>query len=337
MKNFLFFSFFFTFFSSLSLSRFTLSEITSAPLTPAPEGDCTNKLFCARRNLYTSLFLSFFLIYLCVSYLFIYLFFFLLVCCCFTTRGRRIISGHPAHMSIEPDHWSFFQLPPFFALQPGPTALARQTSLWGNAIIDHAAYHAPMTRPGVCPFLRLYKSTSDVFRNPSLNRRLPPEAATRMLESLVTQHPNHCAVVLSGDEKGENDGTEFAVLLACNESGLKGLEQALLSWILDRGAGTTTAHLAQKGVVMTFDELAESNCLAYRRDREPFLNRLSAAPVPVGDVGALSDEQAIRTLLHSLKSRPLSSLSPIHITLFNMDGSDRQPYEGVKFGGAVAS
>ncbi|EAN83827.1 hypothetical protein, conserved [Trypanosoma cruzi] len=285
-------------------------------------------------DIHTLFLFSFFV---CPIYRFIHFFFFFCLCCCFATRGRRrVISGHPAHMSIEPDHWSFFQLPPFFALQPGPTALARQTSLWGSAIIDHAAYHAPRTRPGVCPFLRLYKSTSDVFRNPSLNRRLPPEAAARMLESLVAQHPNHCAVVLPGNDKGENDGADFAVLLACNESGLKGLEQALLSWILDRGAGTTTAHLAQKGVVMTFDELAESNCLAYRRDREPFLKRLSAAPVPVGDVGALSNEQAIRTLLHSLKSRPLSALSPIHITLFNMDGSDRRPYEGVKFGGAVA-
>ncbi|RNF23039.1 putative dolicholphosphate-mannose synthase [Trypanosoma conorhini] len=240
-------------------------------------------------------------------------------------------------MSSEPDHWSFFQLPPFFTLQPGPTALARQKSLWGNLIMDHAAHYAPQTKPGFCPFLRLYKSTSDVFRNPSVNRRLPPGAARQMLESLVTQSPNHCAVLPTGGNTDENNDENFAVLLACNVGGLKEIEQALLSWILDRGAGTTTAHLAQKGVVMTFDELVENKCLTYRRDREPFLSRRSTAPVNVGDVGALSEEQAIRTLLDCLKNRPLSALRPIRITLFNMDGSERQPYEGVKFGGIISS
>ncbi|RNF11865.1 putative dolicholphosphate-mannose synthase [Trypanosoma rangeli] len=240
-------------------------------------------------------------------------------------------------MSDEPDHWSFFQLPPFFTLQPGTTALARQKCLWGNLILDHAAHHALNTRPGLCSFLRLYKSTSDVFRNPSLNRRLPPGAARQMLEFLVAQNPIHCVVVSTDDDNNENDDENFAVLLACNVGGLKEIEQALLSWILDRGAGTTIAHVAQKGVVMTFDELVENKCLTYGRDREPVLSRSSASPVPIGDVGALSEEQAIRTLLHSLKNRPLSTLHPICITLFNLDGSERQPYEGVKFGGSVVS
>ncbi|KEG12207.1 putative dolicholphosphate-mannose synthase [Trypanosoma grayi] len=233
-------------------------------------------------------------------------------------------------MGTEVNHWSFFQLPPFFTLQPGPAALMRQVSLWGNLIMDHAAYHAPHTRRGSCRFLRLYKTTSDVFRNPSISRRLPADAARRMLEALVTQQPNFCAAVRSDD-----DDKEFAVLVACNAGGLKEIEESLLSWLLDSGAGTTTEHLARSGVVMTFDELAEGNCLAYNRARDPLMGRLTQDPVPIPDVGTLSEEQAVRAFLQALMTRPVSVLRPFRITFFNLDGSERQPYQGVKFGGAL--
>ncbi|KAH9582007.1 ESCRT-II complex [Trypanosoma melophagium] len=233
-------------------------------------------------------------------------------------------------MANEVSHWSFFQLPPFFTLQPAPASFERQVSLWGNLIMDHAVFHTPLSKPGACSFLRLYKSTSDVFRNQSLNRRLAPSAAGQMLEFLATQQPNHTALVSSGDSKG------VALLVATNLGGFKEIEQSLLSWILDRGAGTTTAHLAQSGVVMTFDELASSNCLSYKRDHDPIMSRIShETSIPVEDVATLSDEQAVRTLLQALKSRPVSLLSPFRITFFNLDGTEREPYEGVKFGGAT--
>lgn len=234
----------------------------------------------------------------------------------------------PASAGTPPsDHWAFFQLPPFFTQQPAAATLERQTSLWASLLLDHASYHARQSKTGTCAVLRYYSSTSDIFQNAKTNRRLAPEGAATMLEALVRLHPNHAVVVSNGGPE------DFSVLVATTVGGLKELEQSLLSWILEMGQGTTTAMLAKKGVVMTFDELAESKCLQYKLSKLAFLTRTSDEPVPVGDVGALGEEQAIRCFLQALNHRPVSVMQPFKITLFNMDGSSKQPYEGVKFGG----
>ncbi|KAG8347836.1 putative ESCRT II complex subunit [Trypanosoma vivax] len=231
-------------------------------------------------------------------------------------------------MTVEPNHWNFFKLPPFFTMQPAAAALARQVTLWEDLIMDHAAHHARLTNRGVCSHLRLYSSTSDVFRNNALRRRLPPEDATKILSSLASRRLSHCISV-------EDANGDYSVLVACNEGGLAAIEQSLLAWILERGAGTTAASLAQNGAVMTFDELVEGQCLVYKRENEPMICRLAQDDVPVGDVGALTEEQAVRTLLKALATRPASIRWPYRITFFNLDGSSVEPYQGVKFGGVV--
>ncbi|EPY30484.1 ESCRT-II complex subunit VPS25 [Strigomonas culicis] len=226
-------------------------------------------------------------------------------------------------------HWDFFKLPPFFTQQPSSTTCERQTSLWTALLLDHATHHAQLNvaSASTCPVLRLYRADSDVFYNASINRRLHAEGARYMLEALVSQHPSHATVVSGGD------GPDFTVLVATNEGGLQELEQSLLSWLLEMGHGTTTAMLAKKGTVMTFDELSQAHALEYKLKPLRLSKRTSAASVPVRDVGALSQEQAIRTFLEALNNRPVSVMHPFKITLFNLDGSAKQPYEGVKFGG----
>lgn len=232
-------------------------------------------------------------------------------------------------MAPPSDHWSFFQLPPFFTEQPAPATRERQVALWAALILDHAAYHARQNKKDACPMVRTYTTSSDIFYNSKLRRRLQPAAVRAILEGLIAHHPNYAVAVNAEDD----DSDEFVVLVATNDGGLKQLEQTLLSWILEMGQGTTTAALAKKGAIMTFDELAESRCLQYKHNPVAFLARTSSETVPVGDVGALGEEQAVRLFLEALNNRPVSVMQPFKITLFNLDGCSKQPYQGVKFGG----
>lgn len=236
---------------------------------------------------------------------------------------------------MSSEHWSFFGLPPFFTEQHSPATLDRQTALWSNLLLDHAIYHAQRTRSSntgssgedINAVLRFYTTRSDIFYNPSINKRLSAEAAHTMLQSLVARHPNHAVVVADG---GPSD---FSVVVCATEGGLKEVEEGLLRFILDNGAVQTTAMLSTKGTVMTFDELAGGTALSYGQPSPTYLARSSSAAVPVTDVGKLSEEQAIRTYLHALDNRPVSAMRPFKVTLFNLDGSNTQPYQGVKFGG----
>ncbi|CCW59921.1 unnamed protein product [Phytomonas sp. EM1] len=232
---------------------------------------------------------------------------------------------HSPMPSEQPDHWDFFQLPPFFTQQPAPLSLERQITLWGSLILDHATYHAKRRPVGACPVLRCYSANSDIFYNPSIQRRLPPAGARVMLEGLVAQHSNHCAVLNA-------DADDFTVLVATNKGGFSELEQSLSSWLLEAGQGTTLAMLEKKGAVMTFDELAEGKCLEYKLQPVIFLD-CSPDKVPIGDVGVLNYELAIRSFLEVLANNPNIFVRPLRITLFNLDGSNKRPYQGVKFGG----
>ncbi|CCW67108.1 unnamed protein product [Phytomonas sp. Hart1] len=226
---------------------------------------------------------------------------------------------------LQPDHWDFFELPPFFTQQPAPLSLERQITLWSSLILDHAAYHAKRLSLGVCPVLRCYSVNSDIFHNPGIRRRLSPVGARVMLEGLAAQHSNHCAVL-------DEDADDFTVLVATNKGGFSELEQSLSSWLLEAGQGTTLAMLEEKGAVMTFDELAENKCLEYKLKPIFFLD-CSSEKVPIDDVGALNAEMAIRSFLEVLAKNPNILLRPLRITLFNLDGSNKKPYQGVKFGG----
>ncbi|KAK7197233.1 dolicholphosphate-mannose synthase [Novymonas esmeraldas] len=236
---------------------------------------------------------------------------------------------------MSSEHWSFFALPPFFTEQHASVTRDRQSALWSSLLLDHAVYHAQRHAASaggggdddVNAVLRFYTTHSDVFYNAAINKRLSPEAAHTMLQSLIARHPNHAVAVADG---GPSD---FSVLVCATQGGLKEVEEGLLRYILDNGAVQTTAMLAKNGTVMTFDELAGGPAIGYGQPHPAYLARSSTAAVPVGDVGRLSQEQAIRTYLHALDHRPVSAMRPFKVTLFNLDGTTTQPYQGVKFGG----
>jgi ESCRT-II complex subunit VPS25 len=242
------------------------------------------------------------------------------------SKGRRI-----ATMS-DGKHWVFFDLPPMYTMQPVPGTLQRQLSMWADILLDHAASGMDhnVADSSRCSVLRLYSTSSPIFANNTIQRALKPDDARNVLEALVANYPQHCAQVSSKREG-------YSVLIACNEGGFSSIEQSILLWLLEEsGNATTTAELAKSGVVLTFDELVDGRCLYYKTLDRP-LSRPTAAHMPASLreslCGVVSDEVALRALLDSVRERPNSALGSFKVTLFNLDGSDTTPYQGIKLGG----
>lgn len=254
-------------------------------------------------------------------------------------------------MSSSPNEnpWAFYGLPPFFTEQPAPGTLERQLSLWHKLILDHAIYYGQMTSStSSCSMVRMYDEHSDIFANVELQRRMPPKAARQVLLTLATEHPNEAVVVTPSP----NDGP-LEILVASIRGGLKELEQGVLDWVLELGEGTTTTMLSSKGAVFTFEEMVEKKALSYgltkNHSRRGSKNRegksgssswvaerlSSTAPLPCKDVGAISDEQTLRVMFKAQPNRIGSEIpwKPFGITLFNLDGTEKEPYQGVKIGG----
>lgn len=235
-------------------------------------------------------------------------------------------------MSAAKDNpWAFYGLPPFFTEQPSPATLERQSTLWHSLILDHAVYYSSKlsSSSSSCAVARVYDQDSDVFLHSEIKRRLPPDSARSILLSLASRHPNQAVLT-------RKEANRVQVLVATNRGGLRELEQSLLSWVLEMGEGTTTTMLAKKGAVVTFEEMAEQKALHYGQGTKPgnLLERLSSTtPVPAPDAGSVTEENAIRLLLTAQKYRSGSPLEPFAVTLFNLDGSDEEPYQGVKLGG----
>lgn len=249
--------------------------------------------------------------------------------------------------------WGFYGLPPFFTEQPASGTLERQLTLWHALLLDHAIYYASKatsSTPPSFPFIRLYDEHSDIFVNPELQRRMPPQAARQVLLTLATQHPTEAVIVPSAP--GESP---LQVLVASTRGGLKELEEGVLRWVLELGEGTTTTMLKSKGAVFTFEEMVEKKALFYGLGKYPcsssandgggshssvgasvVAERLSSTtPLPCKDLGTISEEQALRLLFKAQQNR-IGSATPwksFAITLFNLDGTDEEPYQGVKIGG----
>lgn len=241
-------------------------------------------------------------------------------------------------MEKKENPWAFFQLPPFFTEQPAPGTLERQLEIWHSLLLDHAIYHSSRSPTNICTCLRHYDENSDIFYNPKLQRRMSPENARTVLRSFAAKHPNRVVKVISHSAGGKNEVEE--VLVATHKEGLRAVEDGLLKSILEN-AGTTTAMLSQKGAVCTFEEMSQERVLSSQcpsKEQKWLAERTSNEdPLPCGSAsrGGLPEDQAVRLLL---KSQPYRSVagSPFQsfaVTFFNMDGSDDEPYQGVKIGG----
>ena len=173
-------------------------------------------------------------------------------------------------------------------------------------------------------------------------------------------------------EEPEEVAEQYWLAVFANDGGHTSvMSDHVLRWVMDMGGGLTTANLKKNGVVTTFDEMATENALVYTpHAREgggaPVVvtyappakgmpERLvsgaaggSAATASAsttttrGSAAAqaaalrlsngVTNEHVLRLLLHFYQHSPAAT--PVtQITLFNLDGSDQQPYEGVKFGG----
>lgn len=130
----------------------------------------------------------------------------------------------------------------------------------------------------------------------------------------------------------------------------------VMPWVMESAGGLTTANLKKNGVITTFDEMCAENALAYNSSEggspitlsytaavpgmpSRFLPQSSSTTVKrslaTASTNAVTNEHVLRVLLHFYQHSP-AAVPVARITLFNLDESERQPYEGVKFGGEGA-
>lgn len=253
-----------------------------------------------------------------------------------------------------------YRFPPFYTLQPVPATLQKQLSMWANLLLQHAWYRYSAERRvskqsgsttsadgrAAAPHpVRLYTPNSDFFTNEALPRTLPKDAASMVLAYLAEHVPHRCAWVQTHEGSSSQDRTASqSLLVACCEGGLEALETAFFDFILeDSTSATTSADLRKNGVVTTLDELLSEGCL----------NRVSAlSPVAAIDrsatqveatlghvlasksSGLCTTEQALRAILSYLSERTIQRRSPpsFAVRMFNLDGGDEPPFEGIKIG-----
>lgn len=252
----------------------------------------------------------------------------------------------------DSQHWFMSRLPPFYTLQPVPATLHKQLALWSQLLLDHAFFRAATTALGECASIRVYTSSCDLFSNQAIHRALSKDAAASVLVYAAEHFPERCALLAPGG----SDEEDSSLLVSTIRGGLTAQETAVYRWVLDESScATTTTDLAKTGVVLTFDELVEEKCLGYV---PPALDSILFKPqwsteiaekmrgamgaVARKTAGSCSEESAVRALMQHLSCK--SSVSSPHgcaaslsqsyrVLLFNLDGTDEPPYQGVKIGG----
>lgn len=140
---------------------------------------------------------------------------------------------------------------------------------------------------------------------------------------------------------------------------LRSLRERLMQWVLEEGGGYTLPNLITKGVVATFEELVDGDVLRYGlKKAEQIISFTShhqlvkqhvpvvfgegcgrQIPCPTRSSTAVSYEAVLRILIdrqlgsHSSSDTAANPLCAANVELFNLDGSNTVPFEGVKFGG----
>eukprot|EP00742_Colponemidia_sp_Colp-10_P030469 GILJ01039261.1.p1 GENE.GILJ01039261.1~~GILJ01039261.1.p1 ORF type:complete len:233 (-),score=26.64 GILJ01039261.1:35-733(-) len=145
----------------------------------------------------------------------------------------------------------------------------------------------------------------------------------------------------------------YWLVVFANEGGhVSAMTDHVMPWVMESAGGLTTANLKKNGVITTFDEMCSENTLSYISSEGGSPISLSYIPAvggmpdklqpsaassssplrPRTTTNSVTNEHVLRVLLyfyqHSVAAHPVA-----RITLFNLDESERQPYEGVKFGG----
>lgn len=177
------------------------------------------------------------------------------------------------------------------------------------------------------------------------------------------QQSFHNAEAASPNEIDAASASHWLVVFANGGGHTSIMTDHVMPWVLEMGGGLTTANLKKNGVITTFDELASENALSYTpptkegrggapvsitytppiRGMPPRLlgpsvnaeNPTNAAVTATKMANGITNEYVLRLLLHYYQHSAAAAAAGnlARITLFNLDDSDRQPYEGVKFGG----
>lgn len=234
-------------------------------------------------------------------------------------------------------HWKFWSLPPFFTLQPAPIAQERQLNLWCDCVWDvvSRSSHA-LARPGHCEPLgkRISSSSASLFENRALRRQLPAAGISLVVERLALDRERALTIDVAASDGAADDEAIIALAVP-----VEALEAAVVEWVLDHGVGTTLTKLTQDGAVLTLQELEAS--LRFR----PLI--AAPPPAPPAEVPdylvaacATTDAEVLHSLLSAAEARGPSAnargFGSLRVALFNLDGSDRRPFEGVKIGGIEA-
>lgn len=82
-------------------------------------------------------------------------------------------------MSAEFEFPSYYNMPPFFTVQPVVATRKKQSELWGDLILNYCK-HKKMYEINVTDMLN-----SPLFFNEAINRKLPAEGIVLMIDELV--------------------------------------------------------------------------------------------------------------------------------------------------------
>eukprot|EP00758_Cryptobia_borreli_P019336 Tbor_TRINITY_DN8348_c0_g1::TRINITY_DN8348_c0_g1_i1::g.21106::m.21106 len=209
---------------------------------------------------------------------------------------------------------------------------------------------------------------SPLFFNADLNRSVPPSVIRRAMYHAMELYPGQCITNMTSsclDEGTRGMPVPWIIVflgplplhLQSQKEGapssiprspftIDNMLRNLLQWVLEEGGGLTTHNMVSKGVVATIDELVEGDVLRYGNKAEMhdgITPNLKLPPPPPRETTEISYESVLRILIgEEIKMRlsgntsnwETSPLVNFKLTPFNLDGSDRQPFDGIKFGGS---
>ena len=239
---------------------------------------------------------------------------------------------------------TLYELPPFFTLQPVPATLQQQLKMWAQLLLlqAEAAYFIHMVSKGaavgddVIPWCSTFDAHSPIFRSSTLNpqRKLSGEGVSMVFQYMLEAHSGR-VIVSSPSGAPENQCIHvFAIPIQ------EALEQTLVRWLHDQGQ-----LLSEGGSVCTIDELLEERTLDVKQALRTNSTSLLAGDGRVSGEKLLSlvspsfasAEPLLRALLNHLATTQASAAASrsngvgLKVVLFNLDGSDTLPYQGVKF------
>ncbi|ORX34044.1 ESCRT-II complex subunit-domain-containing protein [Kockovaella imperatae] len=132
---------------------------------------------------------------------------------------------------VFPAIWSF---PPFFTLQPNPSTLSHQLTLWTNLVLSWAAHERMFMLNCDSP------EPGQVFHNKSIKRKLLPGSMRTLLSHMAQE--GHAAL----DPPKQSPPTTYLIYWRKPDE----WGQMIYDWVMDHGLATS---------IMTFYEITDGD------------------------------------------------------------------------------